>query len=137
MSKESKHRDLWRQLFAAAHNRPATWCTGCGYYNVVHSGHREDCTRPGRSGPQWTAVPAQEEPHPKRTAIPAMCAGCAAPLHAHNLTRLCSECKLIARNRRLTGQPTDTADPVTPDQAIANAAAVLGARTIHQGAHLA
>ena len=69
--------------------------------------------------------------------IPTRCAGCGAPLHPHNLTRLCSECKLIARNRRLTGQPADTADPVTPDQAIANAAAFLGARTIHEGAHLA
>ncbi len=68
--------------------------------------------------------------------IPTHCAGCNAPLHAHNLTRLCAECKLIARNRRLSGQPTDTADPVTHDQALANITAILGGRIIHEGEQL-
>lgn len=44
MSKESKPRDRWRQLHAAAHDRPATFCAGCGYYNAVHGHHRADCT---------------------------------------------------------------------------------------------
>jgi len=44
MSKESKPRDLWRQVFEAAQDRPDTWCKGCGYYPVVHDGtHRADC----------------------------------------------------------------------------------------------
>jgi hypothetical protein len=63
--------------------------------------------------------------------IPTECTGCAAPLHRHNLTRLCAECKLIARNRRLSGQPADTADPVTYAEAIATVAAVLGAHIIY------
>lgn len=68
--------------------------------------------------------------------IPTDCAGCAAPLHRHNLTRLCSECKLIARNRRLSGQPADTANPVTPAEAIANVTTILGGRIIHEGEQL-
>lgn len=44
MSKESKPRDLWRHVFAAAYDRPDTWCKGCGYYDAVHSTHRADCT---------------------------------------------------------------------------------------------
>lgn len=44
MSKESKPRDLWRQVFACAHDRPDTWCVGCGYYRVVRGVHRADCT---------------------------------------------------------------------------------------------
>jgi hypothetical protein len=63
-----------------------------------------------------------------RAAIPAACAGCAAPLGPHNITGLCAECKLIARNDRLSGQPADTAAPVTYDQARTNLAAILGAR---------
>jgi hypothetical protein len=60
MSKESKPRDRWHQLFAAAHGRPDTWCKGCGYYRVVHDTHRADCTatktsaeprRPERNAP--------------------------------------------------------------------------------------
>lgn len=43
MSKESKPRDRWHQVFASAVNRPDTWCKGCGYYNVVHGEHRADC----------------------------------------------------------------------------------------------
>jgi hypothetical protein len=30
------------------------------------------------------------------------CEICGAPLGAHNITRLCAECKLVARNRRLS-----------------------------------
>jgi hypothetical protein len=68
---------------------------------------------------------------------PTKCAGCAAPLHPHNLTRLCAECKLLARNRRLTVQPTDTTNPVTHDQAIATISAILGGRIISEGEQLA
>jgi hypothetical protein len=25
---------------------PPDYCTGCGYYNVVHHRHRDDCTHP-------------------------------------------------------------------------------------------
>jgi hypothetical protein len=64
------------------------------------------------------------------------CVGCGAPLHRHNLTGLCAECKHVARNRRLTGAPADTTDPVTHDQAIANVAAILGGRIIHEGEQL-
>ena len=69
--------------------------------------------------------------------IPTQCVGCGAPLHAHNLTRLCAECKLIARNRRLTGAPPDTTDPVTYQQAVATITAVLGGRIISEGEQLA
>ena len=69
--------------------------------------------------------------------IPNQCAGCATELHAHNLTRLCAECKLVARNHRLSGQPADTTASVTPEQAgIAALTAVLGGRIIHEGEQL-
>lgn len=64
--------------------------------------------------------------------IPTECVGCGAPLHRHNLTQLCSECKLCARNRRLAGQPACITDPVTYDQAISNIATVLGGRIIYE-----
>jgi hypothetical protein len=66
-------------------------------------------------------------PHP---GIPTECVGCSAPLRAHNITRLCAECKLVARNRRLAGQPADTANPVTYDDAIANITRILGGRIL-------
>jgi hypothetical protein len=44
MSKESKPRDRWSQLDSAAHDRPDTFCKGCGYYRVTHGRHRADCT---------------------------------------------------------------------------------------------
>ncbi|MBO0881919.1 MAG: hypothetical protein J2P17_16575 [Mycobacterium sp.] len=44
MSKESKPRDLWRQLYASAHTRADTWCIGCGHYRTVNGQHRDDCT---------------------------------------------------------------------------------------------
>lgn len=44
MSKESKPRDRWSQVYSAANDRPADWCKGCGYYNVIHHEHRADCT---------------------------------------------------------------------------------------------
>jgi hypothetical protein len=62
------------------------------------------------------------------------CADCGAKLKAHNVTGLCAECKLIARNRRLTGQPADISDPVSYDDAILNLATILGVRTIWTGA---
>lgn len=43
MSKISKPRDRWSQVFAAATDR-AGMCCGCGYYFAVHSAHRADCT---------------------------------------------------------------------------------------------
>lgn len=43
MSKESKPRDRWSQVFTAANDR-AGFCPGCGYYFAVHSTHRADCT---------------------------------------------------------------------------------------------
>ena len=46
MSKESKPRDRWRQLYQSAHDRPEAFCPGCGYYPAVNNGtHRADCTR--------------------------------------------------------------------------------------------
>ena len=44
MSSESAREsaDRWRQVFAGAADRPATYCRGCGSYRVVHSAHRAD-----------------------------------------------------------------------------------------------
>lgn len=44
MSKESKPRDRWSQVYSAAHDRPQEFCPGCGYYHVVNHIHRPDCT---------------------------------------------------------------------------------------------
>jgi hypothetical protein len=44
MSGESKPRDRWRQLHAAASTRPSDYCPGCGYYPVTNGDHRTDCT---------------------------------------------------------------------------------------------
>jgi hypothetical protein len=74
--------------------------------------------------------------NPTPRGIPTHCAGCGAPLHAHNLTRLCSECKLIGRNRRLSGRPADTTDPVSYQEAINTITTVLGARVISTGEQL-
>jgi hypothetical protein len=70
------------------------------------------------------------------TGIPTECAGCTAQLRAHNLTRLCAECKLIARNRRLAVQPADTTDPVSYQEAINTITTVLGARFVSTGEQL-
>ena len=43
MSKQSKPRDRWQQVFAAAHNR-TDFCAGCGYYLAANCHHRADCT---------------------------------------------------------------------------------------------
>ena len=64
------------------------------------------------------------------TGIPTECVGCSAPLHPHNLTRLCAECKLVARNQRLTGQPVGISESVTEAPALANVAEALGAHPI-------
>lgn len=46
MSKESKPRDRWHQVFAAACDRSGH-CPSCGYYPAVHAGHhRVDCMAP-------------------------------------------------------------------------------------------
>ena len=75
MSKESKPRDLWRQLYASAHDRPDTWCKSCGYYHVVHGVHRADC-----------AVNNSQPPH---------CLDCDEPLiqPASITARRCEECR--------------------------------------------
>jgi len=57
--------------------------------------------------------------------IPTQCIDCSAPLHPHNLTRLCAECKLIARNER-AGHPSQR-ETVTEAEAISNIVAILGA----------
>jgi hypothetical protein len=67
--------------------------------------------------------------------IPTECAGCGAELQPHNITALCAECKLIARNARMSGK-TPPADTVTPAEALTNAAAVLGGRIISEGVQL-
>lgn len=46
MSRESKPRDRWSQVFTASHSRPEMWCKGCGYYRVMHGEHRADCMAP-------------------------------------------------------------------------------------------
>ena len=44
MSKESKPRDRWNQVYSAAADRPDNWCKSCGYFPVVNNGrHRTDC----------------------------------------------------------------------------------------------
>jgi hypothetical protein len=50
MSKNSKPADRWQQVFAAGHDRPDTWCRGCGYYLAAHGVHRADCTAVGATG---------------------------------------------------------------------------------------
>jgi len=47
MSKESKPRDRWSQVYTAANDRPIDFCKGCGYYRVVNGEHRDDCTARG------------------------------------------------------------------------------------------
>lgn len=44
MSKESKPRDRWSQVYTAANDRPAAFCKGCGYFAVTQGHHRTDCT---------------------------------------------------------------------------------------------
>ena len=44
MSKESKPADLLQHVYAAAADRPETYCPGCGYFHVVYGAHRADCT---------------------------------------------------------------------------------------------
>lgn len=44
MSKESKPRDRWSQVYTSAADRPADFCPGCGYYRTVNGVHRGDCT---------------------------------------------------------------------------------------------
>jgi hypothetical protein len=65
--------------------------------------------------------------------IPTNCTQCSAPLHAHNLTGLCAECKLIARNARLGGPRQDDAEAVTLDQALANLAAIFEGSRVYEG----
>lgn len=46
MSKASKPRDRWSQVYSAANDRPADFCKGCGYFHVTRGEHRADCTAP-------------------------------------------------------------------------------------------
>jgi hypothetical protein len=48
MSKESKPRDRWSQVYTAATDRPHDFCPGCGYYRTVNGRHRPDCTAVAR-----------------------------------------------------------------------------------------
>lgn len=63
--------------------------------------------------------------------IPTQCTLCDAPLGAHNITGLCAECKLIARNRRMSATHDDT-EQVTLEEAVANIIAILGGRVISE-----
>lgn len=63
----------------------------------------------------------------------ATCDQCGATLNRHNVTGLCAECKLIARNARLSGQPAEPAEPITLADAIANFAAVFADAKVIQG----
>jgi len=44
MSKESKPRDLRRQLGQVEHDRAPDHCPGCGYFYSTNGFHRDDCT---------------------------------------------------------------------------------------------
>lgn len=56
MSKESKPRDLWAQVFSAAVTRPTDFCTGCGYFHHVKGYHRADCTAKKQEAPDFRRV---------------------------------------------------------------------------------
>jgi hypothetical protein len=64
------------------------------------------------------------------TGIRTTCQECGAPLKPRNITGLCTACKLIARNERLSGQRSDTAEPVSHADAIQNVTAILGGRPV-------
>ena len=59
--------------------------------------------------------------------LPTACRSCGAELHAHNVTGYCRECKLIARNERISANHV-SAGQVGHDEALANIAAILGGR---------
>ena len=61
--------------------------------------------------------------------IPDMptCRDCATPLDLHNITGLCAECKLVARNKRLG---FDDTGQVSRAEAITNVTAILGGRPV-------
>lgn len=66
------------------------------------------------------------------TGVPTTCQVCDAPLAPRNITGLCAECKLVARNERLSGQPADTAEPAILADAIQHVAAFLGGHKLTQ-----
>ena len=68
---------------------------------------------PGTVGHFKTVTP------PERAHDRSHCAQCGATLNPHNITRMCAECKLIARNERLSGIPCDSREPVVLADAIA------------------
>ena len=59
------------------------------------------------------------------------CGLCDAILNPHNITGLCAECKLVARNERLSGRPEQSREPVVLADAIAIVMAELNATVIH------
>lgn len=79
MSSESAREsaDRWRQVFAGAADRPATYCRGCGSYRVVHSAHRADCTA------QTTAEHGGEERNPSTWATNREPRSAHPPSHRH------------------------------------------------------
>jgi hypothetical protein len=85
-----------------------------------------------RPGHAWRLAPREREQHMTPQGIRTECASCGTRLHAHNVTGLCAECKLIARRRRL-GQPTDTSDPVSHEDALTNLTTILRATIIATG----
>jgi hypothetical protein len=59
------------------------------------------------------------------------CEVCSAVLNPHNITGLCAECKLVARNERLSGKSEKSGEPVILADAIAIVAAELKSTVIH------
>ena len=59
------------------------------------------------------------------------CGLCDAILNPHNITGLCAECKLVARNDRLSGRPEKSREPVVLADAIAIVMAELKATVIN------
>ena len=43
MSKYTKNADMWRHVYAAAADRPSSWCKSCGYVPVVTGAHAPYC----------------------------------------------------------------------------------------------
>lgn len=82
-------------------------------------------TVPGTVGTLWTLTPTATAP-PGQCGIRDRCRDCSAALNRTNITGLCAECKLIARNERATGIADDPTLWVTPEDAFANIARVFG-----------
>jgi hypothetical protein len=70
--------------------------------------------------PQVEALPGTVG-HFKTVTPPerAQCGECGEPLNRHNITGLCAECKLVARNARMSRTPVKSREPVVLADAIA------------------